>query len=201
MGADEKAKGFKVNDRRFSANAGSEGGNGAAERSPEYPTYVEQLRAELADKDQKLREYIAAYKEQIVRGIEETKERLGRDAERERELLRGRLVGDFLEVLDNLDRSLQAAGPDRRDALVDGVRLVREQFAAKLAALGLVPIAAVGERFDPTLHEAAAIGEVTDPEQDGRVLAEIKPGYRLGERVLRPVLVQVGKLAAPARGR
>src|SRR5262245_66596896 len=107
----EEPKGFTVKDRRFwagngeAANAGGGDGEGqpppAEEPTPQYPSYVEQLRAELAEKDRQLREYIAAYKEQIVKGIDETKARLEREQTREIERLRGRLVVDLLEVLDN----------------------------------------------------------------------------------------------------
>src|SRR2546427_1604624 len=101
------SKGFTVNDRRFWVEG--DGHPTSESATPQYPTYVEQLRAQLDEKDRQLQEYIAAYKEQIVRGLEETKQRLSRENERERERLRGRLVEDLLDVLDNLDRSLEAA--------------------------------------------------------------------------------------------
>ncbi|HJZ85449.1 MAG TPA: nucleotide exchange factor GrpE [Polyangia bacterium] len=191
-----------MSDRRFWAERaeGAEGGNGAPAPDPEtpkYPTYVEQLRGELAEKDRQLREYIAAYKEQVVRGIDDTKERLQRENQRELERLRGRLVEQLLEVLDNLDRSLEAGAGGASDAraLVDGVRLVRNQFEAKLSGLGLARLDAAGQPFDPALHEAIGIHPVADPAQDGRVVRVIKQGYKLGDRVLRPAVVQVGKLA------
>jgi molecular chaperone GrpE len=208
VSAQDKPKGFKVSDRRFWAEGQTDGavpvgGNGQADTtapsaeppSPQYPTYVEQLRAELAEKDKQLREYIAAYKEQVVKGIEDTKERLRRESERELELLRGKVVEALLPVLDDLDRSLQAAG-DRRDPLIDGVRLVRDEFQSRLGALGLAPIVALGQPFDPVLHEAVAVASVTDPAQDGTVLGVVRGGFRFGERVLRPAIVQVGKLAS-----
>src|SRR5215470_11333772 len=199
----EEPKGFTVKDRRFWAgngeatNAGGEGQAPPAEEpTPQYPSFVEQLRAELAEKDRQLREYIAAYKEQIVKGIDETKARLEREQTREIERLRGRLVVDLLEVLDNLDRSLEAVPRERHDAFVDGVRLVRDQFLGKLSALGLEPLAALGERFDPNQHEAIGLVPVTEPEQDGVVMNVVRAGYRFGDKVLRPAVVQVGKLAS-----
>lgn len=201
----EEPKGFTVKDRRFwagngeAANAGGDGGSQpppGEEPTPQYPSYVEQLRAELAEKDRQLREYIAAYKEQIVKGIDETKARLEREQTREIERLRGRLVVDLLEVLDNLDRSLGAVPPQRHDAFVDGVRLVRDQFLGKLAALGLEPLEALGQRFDPNQHEAIGLVPVTEPEQDGVVMNVVRAGYRFGDKVLRPAVVQVGKLAS-----
>jgi molecular chaperone GrpE len=217
---DDRVRPFQVRDRRFwageesaaagsggapSSNEGTGNGNGsgsgeAAEDetpSPQYPTYIEQLRAELAEKDRQLKEYIAAYQDQVVRGLEETKQRLRRENERELERLRGRVVEDLLDVLDNLDRSVAAAEQVRPgDPLVEGVRLVRNQFAAKLAALGLSQLEALGQPFDPSQHEAIALLPVDDPERDGRVVAVVRNGYRFGDRVLRPASVQVGKLAS-----
>jgi molecular chaperone GrpE len=208
----EEPKGFTVKDRRFWAdgdgeaqtNGGAAPGVSAAgageqpaeEPTPQYPSYVEQLRAELAEKDRQLREYIAAYKEQIVKGIEDTKTRLEREHARESERLRGRLVGDLLEVLDNLDRTLEAVPAGRRDPFLDGVRLVRDQFLGKLSALGLEPLAALGQRFDPAHHDAIGLVPVTDPEQDSVVMNVVRAGYRFGDKVLRPAVVQVGKLAS-----
>ena len=199
----EEPKGFTVKDRRHWAQANGEaaGGNGEAQPPPEepkqeYPTFVEQLRAELAEKDRQLREYIAAYKEQVVKGIDDTKARLEREGQKEIERLRGRLVADLLEVLDNLDRSLSAVPPERHDAFIDGVRLVRDQFLGKLSALGLGPLPALGQRFDPNQHEAIGLVPVTEPEQDGVVMNVVRAGYVFGDKVLRPAIVQVGKLAS-----
>jgi molecular chaperone GrpE len=197
--AEDQDKGFTVRDRRFwvTEDKGENGSSASTEGqapSPEYPSYVEQLRSEAAEKDRQLREYIAAYKEQVVKGIEDTKERLRRENEREVERLKGRLVEDLLGVLDNLDRSLQAAAQSKNiEAFVQGVELVRQQFVGKLSALGLAKMETVGTPFDPAAHEAIGIVPVTDPAQDGRVVAEVQSGYKLGERVLRPALVQVGK--------
>lgn len=197
--------GFVVRDRRFWADE-SRAAEGEKEEpaTPAYPTYVEQLRAELeaarreaAEKDERLREYIAAYKEEVVHGLEEVKQRLTRDAEKQLELRRGELVGGLLEVLDNLHRSLEAADKAQNlGALLEGVRLVEAQFLAQLGALGLQRIDAVGEPFDPALHEAVAMVPVTDPAQDRQVVNEIRAGYRCGERILRPALVTVGTRAS-----
>jgi molecular chaperone GrpE len=64
----------------------------------------------------------------------------------------------------------------------------------KLQELGLARLAAAGQSFDPTRHEAVAVQTVSDPAQDGVVVAELRPGFALGERVLRAAQVRVGKL-------
>ena len=192
---DEKA--FKVSDRRFWASEGHEEtarteGNG--DPTPAYPSYVEELRAALADKDKQLREHLANFQEQVAEGIEATKVRLERENQREIERLRGQVVAELLDVLDNLDRSLEAARQTENfHALVEGLKLVANQFSTKLQGLGLERFEVLGQPFDPKLHEAIGTVEVTDAGQDGRIVREVKAGYRLGEKVLRPALVQVGK--------
>ena len=56
--------------------------------------------------------------------------------------------------------------------------------------------AALGQRFDPNQHDAIGLIPVTDPEQDGVIMRVVRAGYRFGDKVLRPVVVQVGKLAS-----
>jgi len=185
---------IKVTDRRFWAQG--EGAPGDEPDRPRLPSYVEQLKHDLEEKDRQLREYIAAYKKEVGEGLEKTKQRLERDAAQRLEQLRGQLTLPLMEVLDVLERSLAAAeaSPDPA-ALRQGVKMVHLLMVQKLAELGLTRIPAVGARFDPTRHEAAAVAAVSDPAQDNVVLLELKPGFLLGERVIRPALVQVGKLA------
>lgn len=187
------SSGFKVSDRRF-WNLPPEELEAEAER-PKLPSFVEQLRHDLEEKDRQLREYIAAYKREVVEGLEKTKQRLERDAAQRVELMRGQLAGPMLEVLDALERSF--AVPPSADAatILKGVQMVHLLMVQKLGELGLQRIASVGEPFDPARHEAAGVQPVSDPAQDGRVVLELKPGFSLGERVVRPALVQVGKRA------
>ena len=100
------------------------------------------------------------------------------------------LLRNLLPILDNLRRALDHApeGIDRN--WFDGLRMVIRQFEDTLQAQGVSPIAAVGERFDPAQHEAIA-REETDEHEEGTIVEEMQPGYRLHERVLRPTLVKV----------
>jgi molecular chaperone GrpE len=105
----------------------------------------------------------------------------------------------MLEVLDNLDRAIasaQAAGtPD--SALLQGVELVRRQFLAKLESLGVQRIESAGQPFDPSIHEAVTMVPAASGDQDGVVVGVIRPGYRIGDQVLRPAAVAVGKQEIP----
>ena len=100
------------------------------------------------------------------------------------------LLRKLLPILDNLRRALDHApeGIDRN--WFDGLRMVVRQFEETLQAQGVSPIPAVGEKFDPSKHEAIA-REETDEHEEGTIVEEMQPGYRLHERVLRPTLVKV----------
>lgn len=111
---------------------------------------------------------------------------------------------ELLPVLDNLERALQAApapaaglAPDARGgSWIEGVRLTRRVFLESLARLGVRPVPAAGQPFDPRLHEAAAT--VEDPAlPPGTVVTVLREGFTLGERLLRPALCTVSR--APAK--
>ena len=106
------------------------------------------------------------------------------------------LARDLLPGLDNLQRAIQAAGSNEAAAdLVEGVRMVVEQIIGVLARHGVEPIAAMGETFDPAVHEA--IQQVqSDRHEPMTVIEEVEQGFRLGDRVVRPAKVIVAM--APA---
>jgi molecular chaperone GrpE len=99
----------------------------------------------------------------------------------------------LLPVLDNLQRAM-AHAPEG-DPLLDGVRMVARQFEEALRSLGVTPIEALGQPFDPAQHQAIGGEESPDVEVD-TVVDELQPGYRLHDRVLRPSLVRVAHPAA-----
>ncbi len=131
---------------------------------------------------------------QALAELEDAKQRLRRDNDRELERLRARVLDALLPVLDNLERSIDAAESSRNvQGLLDGMKLVHGQFLAALAPFGLERVSAVGSRFDPAVHDAVALIPVADPAQDGVVVAETEPAYRVGGRIVRPAKVQVGR--------
>ena len=71
--------------------------------------------------------------------------------------------------------------------------MVRRQFLAKLEGLGVKRIESDQQLFDPMLHEAITTVPATSPEQDGLVVGTVRPGYRIGEDILRPAAVAVAK--------
>jgi molecular chaperone GrpE len=96
----------------------------------------------------------------------------------------------LLPVLDNLQRALSHAGESSREDIVGGLELVVRSFENALASLGVTPIEAVDQPFDPAVHEALG-GEDSDSVDVDTVAAELQRGYRLHDRVIRPALVRV----------
>jgi molecular chaperone GrpE len=97
----------------------------------------------------------------------------------------------LLPVLDNLRRAVEHAGEaGAEDFFVSGLQLVVREFETALERIGVVPVPGVGERFDPAIHDAIAAEESDDVEHD-TVVAELVPGYRLHDRLLRPAIVRV----------
>jgi molecular chaperone GrpE len=86
--------------------------------------------------------------------------------------------------------SLEKSEGDDAGALRHGVELIHKQFNDALAKLGLQAVEAVGQTFDPHLHEAVTI-EPTDEHEENTVIEEFQRGYRLGDKLLRPAKVKV----------
>jgi molecular chaperone GrpE len=100
------------------------------------------------------------------------------------------LIGKLLSVLDDFDRALETVPADTHEGWVDGIRLVERKLRGLLENEGVTPIEALGQPFDPNLHEAVVHEETAD-YPDNEVIGELQRGYRLRDRVLRPALVRV----------
>jgi molecular chaperone GrpE len=184
---------IKVVDRRWWAR-GDDGD--AAPASSSKPSYVEDLERQLAEKDQLAQEYIGKYR-QAAAEFEESRLRLRREITKDIERGRREILADLLDVVDNLDRAIDAARTSPSpDALLQGVEMVQRQFLAKLEALGVKRIDVAGAAFDPAVHEAVTSVPAASAEQDGRVVGVVRHGYTIGGDVLRPASVAVGKVEA-----
>ena len=100
------------------------------------------------------------------------------------------LISKVWGVLDDFDRALETVPPDTNEGWLDGVRLVDRKLRLLLEAEGVTEIEALGQEFDPNLHEAVVHEETAD-HPDNMVIGELQRGYRLRDRVLRPSLVRV----------
>jgi molecular chaperone GrpE len=202
----------KVVDRRWWAR--SEDGEAAVDRS-DKPTFVEDLERKLVESEKRGQEYLAKYRE-ASQEFENVRARMRRDLAKDAERTRRDVLISLLEVVDNLDRAIDAAkksprpdagqgsgqaGTKAADPLLQGVEMVQQQFLAKLDGFGVKRIDAQGARFDPVLHEAVTTVPDPDPSADGRVVGVITHGYRIGDEVLRPALVAVARSDASTPGR
>jgi molecular chaperone GrpE len=102
------------------------------------------------------------------------------------------LIRDMLPVVDDLERALAAASDSPDAALRSGVELIHKQLLEVIRRRGAEPLMTVGEDFDPSWHEAMA-SEPADGRRDGEIVAEIRKGYRIGSRLVRPAMVKVAK--------
>ena len=123
--------------------------------------------------------------------LENYRKRAAREQERLVAHASERLVRELLPVLDDLERTLEAAERHEEAALVDGVRLVERSLRAVLEREGVVEISADGP-FDPHVHEAMLTQPGEGAEQ-GTVLEVLQRGYRVGDKVVRPARVIVAE--------
>jgi molecular chaperone GrpE len=174
------------------ARAEVEAGTEAQEFNPAFNSELEQLRNE---------------RDQIALQLTQAQDRLARlqaefDNTRKREAKERQDVRDyaiqsavepFLGVLDNFALALKADGDVNQ--LRTGVQLIVKQMDDALRGLNVQPVEAVGAQFDPRIHEA--LGSIETVEHpDHQVLEEIRRGYKLRDKLLRPALVRIASNSA-----
>jgi molecular chaperone GrpE len=190
QGAD--AEGFRVEDRRHWQLA-EEAETEAEAAAPARPTIVDEYRSRAEAAEQRLHEYIEAFK-QHQEEQEALRGRLARDVDRKVDLRFGDVLSDLLATLDDLDLCLShAADVPEAEPLAVGVAIARDRFLAALERHGVQPVAPDGEPFDPHDAEAVRVDPVDEPERDGKVTEVLSTGYRLGDRVIRAARVAVGR--------
>lgn len=150
---------------------------------------VGRLEAEIQDLRQRTIRTLADF--------ENYRKRVEKEKSEDRRYAAMPVLKDMLEVVDNLERALAADA--NADDLRTGVEMTLKQARELLRRHGVSEIAAVGEAFDPTIHEAVARHESADVEQ-AVVKSELQRGYRLHDRLLRPSMVEVVVPAEVAAG-
>lgn len=186
----------KVVDRRRWREDG-EVNPAAVEQAPLKPTYVEELEQRLAQAEKQAQEYLGKYRD-AAREFEDARARMRKELAKDAERNRRDVFVSLLDVIDNLDRAIEAAtrtGTPAADPLLQGVELVRRQFLGRLESFGVTRIDSEGQPFDPRLHEAVTAVPTADPASDGLVVGVVAHGYRIGDDVLRPAMVAVGRTA------
>ncbi|MEF3168515.1 MAG: nucleotide exchange factor GrpE [Deltaproteobacteria bacterium] len=168
-----------------------------AQQAPEEQTAsAEDLSVRLAEAEEELR----ICQEKVMRlaaELDNFKKRIEREKAEHMKYALAAFANDLLPFLDNLERAVSSAKESRDiGKLTDGIEITLTGYLKTLERYGLRTFAAVGQRFDPTLHEALSVVEHPDYEEN-TVVEELLRGYILHERVLRPALVTVSKKPSP----
>ncbi len=155
----------------------------------------ESLIRQLAEKEAELQE-LRAKQEQLLRlaaDVENYRKRLEKERQDLRDFANEALLKELLPVLDNLELALcHGRDVEACAALVAGVENVLKGFRQAIAKFGVTPIEALGEKFDPTFHNAVMQQE-DDTVADQTVIQELQKGYLLKNRLLRPAMVVVAR--------
>lgn len=191
-GEDSERK-FRIVDKRFWAREEGDDAGEFEEEQGRAPTYVKTLERMLREKDEQLRSTIAQYKKAAAE-YDASSIRLRKDTAKETEKGRRTVLVEILSVIDDFDRALEASRESKDfDSFVEGVELIRQQLLDKMKGFGVARMDSPGKRFDPALHGVVSQVPVDDPDMDGTVVGTISEGYMIGDTLLRPATVAVGK--------
>ena len=150
---------------------------------------VESLREALAEEKAKAQDYLGNW-QRAQADFMNFKRRTEQERSEAIKFANAVLVENLLAVLDDLERALENVSAKLAGLTwVDGIALIYRKLRAILEGHGLTEIKALGEAFDPNLHEAVLYGE----GEDGEIVEELQKGYKLYDRVIRPTMVKVGK--------
>ncbi|WP_437780502.1 nucleotide exchange factor GrpE [Sorangium sp. So ce1097] len=177
-------------------NGSSQNTEEQAEVQAERAEPAEQRAPTLEDKLAEAQAEAARTREQLLRtaaDFDNFRKRSRREVEEAQRRGRESILKDLLPVFDNLERAASHAesAPDVK-SVADGVRIVAKQFVDTLDRMGIKRIPAVGKPFDPSVHEAIQQIESTE-HPAGVVIAEVQPGYILGDYLIRAAMVVVSK--------
>jgi molecular chaperone GrpE len=159
---------------------------------------VERLRLQLEEKDahlRVLRAQVVDFEKKMQDELRETRARLERTFTQRVAGARNEIFRELLSVFDNLDLVVSAAAQGTKEDLLSGVTGTQRLLVHALQQQGVERIEATGQPFDPDQHEAVDTVEV-EPEKDGLVVSQMRPGYRVGGQLLRPAMVRVGRAVA-----
>lgn len=171
----------------------AQGANGGA---AEQGAVAAEPTTDLEARVQQLMQESASYKDQYLRAAADLKNYKRRVEQDRTELVRSasaRILMKLLPMLDDLDLAMQHVPAETAGTpWFEGLQGVQRKLLTMLDGEGVKPIEALGQPFDPNLHEAV-MNEDAGPENAGKVTAELRRGYTLYEKVMRPAMVKVGQ--------
>lgn len=156
----------------------------------EDPRSRAELLAELTEAESRRDEYLEDVRRARAE-FENYRKRTMREATAQRDAGKADVAGRLLDVLDDFDRTLDAAEGSSDDSLAKGVSLVHGKFVGTLTELGLARIDQPGETFDPNRHEAVQQIPADEPIDEPVVEQVLRPGYEMAGRVIRAAMVVV----------
>lgn len=171
----------------------------AVAASSELEARVGRLEAELKERVAE----VEALNDRLLRlhaEFENYKKRMARERSEFVKFANEALILEFLPVLDSLERALATArSAAEAQAVAEGLEIILRLFQTTLEKVGVKVIEALEREFDPNLHQAAA--QVESPDgRDNIVMEEVRKGYLLEGRLLRPSMVKVSKTTVPGSG-
>jgi molecular chaperone GrpE len=184
-----------VNKKNGEANLDLEHELPSAESEQAVPSRVRGGGATAADPEaelETLREERATYMDRLARlqaEFDNFRKRSLKEQQDFRDYALAEALKSLLPILDSLDRALKTSDASVQD-FHSGIELIDKQFHDALSRLGVEPISADGELFDPNLHQAVQMVD-TDEVADNHVIDELQRGYRIKDRLLRPAMVRV----------
>jgi molecular chaperone GrpE len=160
----------------------------------EEPSLEEQLQAELSQAQVETKEYQERYLRTLA-DMENLRKRTQREKEDLAKFANENILKEVLPVIDNLERAVEhAEAADGTEGLLEGVQMTLTQFAQVLERFNVEVVDAIGQAFDPNLHQA--MGQVESDQPVNSVVQQLQKGYQLNGRLLRPAMVLIAKAAA-----
>jgi molecular chaperone GrpE len=154
------------------------------------PEEWEELRTYLGEMEIKAEEYLDGWQRSRAE-FANYKKRIAREYNEIHQAAKGEVIKMYLDIADDLKRALDdnLKGIDD-ESWANGIEIIYQKLIARLESEGVKPMDALGEEFDPNIHEAL-MKEENDDYESGQVIEVIQEGYWIGEKVLRPAIVRV----------
>ena len=191
----KKKKGSPTNDETSASEGETDSAVSTDESESSEEDLVELDPVKVLEKDlQETKDELAEQKDKFVRLQAETdnfRKRLSREKEEFSQYANERLFKALIPIFDNFERALEASSNDAK-SLKKGLDMILKQFSSFLEKEKVEPIKAVGEKFDPAIHEVLSSEESDDHEED-TIISQFVKGYTINHRVLRPAQVVISK--------
>lgn len=175
-------------ERELSDSIGPMDDSGSVEASADRDTSTSgKLQKATAERDTLLDRLARAQAE-----FDNARKRAAKEQQEYRDYAQADAIKTLLPIMDSFERALRASPSENNFEFRNGVELIYKQLLDALQKLGAQPIAAMGQPFDPRLHEAIEMVDTNDAD-DQTVIDELQRGYKLKDRLLRPAMVKVAR--------